>query len=517
MTIEQQPGPASPEDPRKPMGWLLSYQAERDPDALALTFEGRTLTRSALDRAANRMARALEGRIGQDDVVALVMPNGLEHTIFAFAIWKLGASPLPISHKLPERELRGILELGGARLVLGPPAGALAGYETIPADFQPDPSLSDAPLPPKVAKHWKHMTSGGSSGRPKIIVDAAPSVADPSGLPGMLQIRGDDVIFQPGPLYHNAPFSQVGWALCCGSHVITAAKFDPLKWLQTVETHRPRWCCLVPTMMNRIWNVPAEVRARYDLSSVEVFMHMAAPCPEWLKAAWIDWLGPERIWEIFGATEPMGSMTIGGADWLTHRGSVGKPLSEVRILDENNRDVPQGEVGEIYFRRRAGMPKTFHYLGAEPRILDDVWATLGDMGRLDEEGYLYIADRRVDMIISGGVNIFPAEIEAALDAHPAIASCAVVGLPHADLGRAAHAIVELRPDAAAPAAAELEAFLAERLARYKLPYTYEIEQGVVRDDAGKVRRGALRDEREARLARGEIFTPLRGGGVVQGA
>jgi bile acid-coenzyme A ligase len=497
--------PAAP----KPMGSLLSYQAARDPDRPAFTFDAVTLTRAALDSRANRMARALAARgIGQDDVVALVLANGPANIVFAFALWKLGASPLPISNKLPQKELLAILELAQPRLVVGPRPGEAGGCECVPADYEPQSNISDAPLADKVAAHWKHMTSGGSTGRPKIIVDAAPSLASSEGPGAVLKIRKDDVLLHPAPMYHNAFFAQANWGLCAGAHVIGVSKFDAIGWLELVEKHRPRWCYLVPTMMNRIWNVPAETRAKYDLSSVEIFMHMAAPCPDWLKQAWIDWLGGERIWEIFASTEPVGASTINGVEWLAHRGSVGKPMGQMRILDEDGQEVQTGDVGEIYFKRPAGDFQTYRYIGAQSRLRDE-WETLGDMGRVDADGYLYIADRRPDMIVSGGANIFPAEIEAALEAHPSIASSAVVGLPHADFGRVPHAIIELHQGAPAPSAAELDAFLTERLARYKLPYTFEIAGGVVRDDAGKLRRTALRDEREARVKAGEVFTPLR--------
>jgi bile acid-coenzyme A ligase len=498
---------------RRPLGWLLSYQAHRDPGRAAVTFEGVTITRGELDKAANRMARALaELGVQQDDIIPMVLPNNPAHHVFAFALWKLGATPLPISNKLPGGELLAIVDLVKPRLVIGPAAGALEGFTCLSAAFAPDPSLSDTPLPEKVAKHWKCITSGGSTGRPKVIVDGAPSVASHLNQLPMLKMVSEDVLLHPGPMYHNAFFAQSNWSLCAGAHIIEMPRFDALEWLRLVERHKVRWAYLVPATMHRIWSVPQAERDRFDLSSLEVAIHMAAPCPPWLKAAWIDWLGPDRIWEIYGATEPVGSCTISGSEWLEHRGSVGKPKT-VRVLDEEGQDLPVGEVGELYFPTPESRNFAYSYVGADRRIRDG-WETLGDMGSVDADGYLYIADRRTDMIISGGVNIYPAEIEAALDAHPAVSSSVVVGLPDRVMGRLSHAIVNLQPGAPEPSASELMSFLAERLVRYKLPYTYEVSPDPLRDEAGKVRRSILRQEREALIEAGGAFKSLRAGGRV---
>jgi len=490
------------------LGELLSLQAKAEPERPALTYDGETLTRGELDRRANRMARALAALgVEPDDFVSIVLPNGFMHHILAFAIWKLGATPLPLAAKLPDIELRAIVELAKPKLVVGPDPARLPGFKVIP-QITPDPGLSDAPLPEKIAKAWKAITSGGSTGRPKVIVDAGPSTSVVIQPDRLLKIEPDDVMLHPAPIYHNATFAQTNWGLCWGAHVIEVGKFDALEWLKLVERYKVRWAYLVPTMMSRIWNLPAEEKAKYDLSSLRVVIHMAAPCPPWLKQAWIDWLGPERIWEVYAGTEALGGTLLSGQEWLDHPGTVGKPRGETKILGEDGVELPVGEVGEIFFRTPGGPGSTYRYIGAEMRQKNG-WETLGDMGRLDAEGYLYLADRRTDMIVTGGANVFPAEIESALEAHPAVATSAVVGLPHADFGRVPHAIISLRPGAQPPTADSLEAFLAERLARYKLPYTFEISDEPLRDDAGKMRRTALRDEREVRAAAGETFLPLR--------
>ena len=198
-------------------------------------------------------------------------------------------------------------------------------------------------------------------------------------------------------------------------------------------------------MMHRIWALPDEVRNGYDLSSLQVVFHMAAPMPPWLKEKWIEWLGPERIFELYGGTERQGATVISGVEWLAHKGSVGKigDTSRLRIIGEDGNDVAPGETGEIYFLPNDGAGSTYHYLGAEPKRRPDGWESLGDIGRLDAEGYLYLGDRLADMILRGGANIYPAEVEAAVTAHPDVRSCVVVGLPDPELGQRIHAILEL--------------------------------------------------------------------------
>ncbi|HUO11661.1 MAG TPA: AMP-binding protein, partial [Caulobacteraceae bacterium] len=301
-------------------------------------------------------------------------------------------------------------------------------------------------------------------------------------------------IVNPGPLYHNAPFTQTHRALFRGDTVVGMARFDPEETLRLIAEHRARWINMVPTMMLRIWRLPHDVRIRYDLSSLTHVWHMAAPMPPWLKEAWIDWLGPERIWEFYGGTEGQGATVISGTEWLSHRGSVGRPvLSEMRILDEAGEPLPTGAVGEIYMRPLSGNA-TYHYLGAEARSAAEGFESIGDFGWMDADGYLYLADRRTDLILSGGANIYPAEVEAALMEHPDVEVAVVVGLPDEDLGAAVHAIVKPQTGASLDEAS-LAAFVAERLARYKTPRSYEFTGEALRDDAGKVRRNRLRDER----------------------
>ena len=349
------------------------------------------------------------------------------------------------------------------------------------------------------------MTSGGSTGRPKVILDHGPAVIDTAGT--TLRIAPGTRLLNPGPLYHNAPFIVSHTALFGGGSVIGMVKFDAAEALKLMAEQRIKWVNFVPTMMGRIWALPEDVRAKADLSALQTVFHMAAPMPAWLKKEWIDWLGPERVWELYGGTERQGRTIISGTEWLAHPGSVGRPEeAAVRIVDENFQDVPVGTDGEIFFLPLDGAGSSYHYIGAEPRQIEGGWESLGDIGRLDADGYLYLGDRRSDMILRGGANIYPAEVEAALVAHPDIRSSVVMGLPDADLGARLHAIIEI--DATADAdgiVASLPDHLDDRLSRYKHPESYEIAHDSHRDDAGKVRRTMLRAERVKWIEEGREF------------
>jgi bile acid-coenzyme A ligase len=307
-------------------------------------------------------------------------------------------------------------------------------------------------------------------------------------------IPTDGVVLVPGPLYHNGPFMFSSIGLFRGCHLVMMSRFDPAQTLHLVDEYRVQWMWVVPTMLSRIMGLPYTERAARDMSSVERVWVGAAACPPWVKEAWIDWLGPERIWELYGGTEAQGVTVIDGTQWLEHRGSVGRPIvGEFKIVDPATLDdLPPGEVGEIYMRLPKGADPTYAYVGAEAKMIEDGWESIGDMGWLDADGYLYIADRRADLIVAGGANIYPAEVEAALDEHPKVRTCAVIGLPDDDLGHRVHAIVQPVDDVSER---ELNEFLAERLVRYKIPRSYEFTDEYLRDDAGKVRRSQLREER----------------------
>ena len=410
---------------------------------------------------------------------------------------RLGAIPQPISARLPQREVDALLELANPAAVVGLDAAAVGGRPHVPLGFRA-PAADASHLPDLVSSAWKAPTSGGSTGRPKLIVSGDPALFD-TDAPPALALGRDGCLVMPGPLYHNGPAVWSCQALLNGNHVVLMPRFDAEGTLALVERHRATVLYMVPTMMKRIWRLPEELRLGYDVSSLRVVWHLAEPCPEWLKQCWIDWLGAERIYELYAGTEAQTATIINGVDWLAHRGSVGKPLEgTVKITDDDGNEVPAGVQGEVWMRNPRDTP-TYRYVGAEARTLEGGWESLGDMGRLDDDGYLYLGDRAADMILSGGANIYPAEVEAALQEHEGVHSCAVIGLPDDDKGNSIHAIIEADP--ASVDLVELRAFLGERLVTYKVPRTFEFVSTPLRDDAGKVRRSALRAERIA--ARGE--------------
>ena len=477
-------------------GAKLAQHARRDPDAPAVSCGAETLTYGQLHRRSNRIARGLASLgVKAGDLVTVGLPNSVGFVAACYGIWKLGATPQPVSFRLPRGELQAIIALAEAPLVIAEfehqvdrPVMSVAAIEALSDD---DSDVADA-IPPIS----KAPTSGGSTGRPKLILAGQPGLT-PEVTPevGGFRIRPIDTLLLPAPLYHNAPFGVMMGATTLGAHLVLTPRFDPEGTLAEIAARRATWVYLVPTMMNRIWHLPAEVRGRYDLSSVEILWHMAAPCPAWLKEAFIHWIAPGEVMELYAGTEAQAVTIITGSEWLTHRGSVGQvSIGEMKVVGEDGADAPAGVVGEIYMRRAAGTPETYRYLGAEARTLSDGWESLGDLGWFDAEGYLYLADRRTDMILVGGSNVYPAEIEAALEEHPAVQSCAVIGLPDDDLGARIHAIVKAEGPVTAQ---DLKAHLADRLVSYKQPRSFEFVDEPVRDDAGKVRRTALRDARIA--------------------
>lgn len=487
---------------RLPLSALLRLHAGRTPYAPAVSDETATRTWLELERRTNRVARALiAAGVKPDDLVTIALANGIEFLEACFAIWKAGATPQPVSSRLPRVEIDAIVELARASIIIARP-GCEVSRDTVSFDDLLARETDDSPLPDRVAKCWKAPTSGGSTGRPKLILATQAAYADPANAAAW-RLGPDQIAVMPGPLYHNAPFVMAISAMTVGAHLIIMPRFDAEAVLALVERHRASWIYLVPTMMSRIWRLEAGVKARYDVSSLTTVWHLAAPCPPWLKEAWINWLGPDVIWEIYAATEGMAGTVITGSEWLVHRGSVGRVFAgEIRILDEAGREVPPGVIGEVFLRGADPTASTYQYVGATADIRDG-WQSLGDMGHFDEDGYLYLADRRSDMILVGGSNVYPAEIEAALEEHALVQSCAVIGLPDDDLGSRIHAIVE---PAQGLDEAELRAFIAGRLVAYKRPRTYELVDLPLRDNAGKVRRSQLREERLLHHDKARLWT-----------
>ena len=474
----------------------LRRLAEEAPDRPALTCGPDTISRAELVRRGDDLAVHLAGLgVKEGDMVTVAVPNSIDWFVAYLAIWRLGAIPQPISARLPQREVDALLELANPGAVVGLDAAAVGGRPHVALGFRA-PSADASHLPDAVSKAWKAPTSGGSTGRPKLIVSGDPALFDTEAPPA-LALGRDGCLVMPGPLYHNGPAVWSCQAMLNGNHVVLLPRFDPEATLDAVQRHRGTVLYMVPTMMKRIWRLPEEVRLGFDLSSLRVVWHLAEPCPEWLKQCWIDWLGAERIYELYAGTEAQTATIITGPEWLAHRGSVGRPQpGTVKITDDDGNEVPVGSQGEVWMRNPRETP-TYHYVGATARTLEGGWESLGDMGRLDEDGYLYLGDRAADMILSGGANIYPAEVEAALQEHEAVHSCAVIGLPDEDKGNSVHAILEADP--AAVDLEDLKRFLAERLVVYKVPRTFEFVSSPLRDDAGKVRRSALRAERIAAM------------------
>lgn len=473
-------------------GRRLATLAERDPDRPSITCAEESLTRGELESAANRLARDLAARgVQLGDMVTIALPNSTGWYVAVAACWKIGAIPQPVSSKLPAHELQAILALAQPPVVIGVLPELVDIEQVLPIGYLPDPSLSDSPLPDVTSPAWKAPTSGGSTGRPKLIVSGDPATYDDETPP--VFGSADGCMVMPAPLYHNGPIVWSCSAWLGGSHVVVLPRFEAEATLAAIDRYKADTVYLVPTMMKRISRLPEDVRDAYDVASLRAVWHLAEPCPVWLKQLWIDWLGPERIFELYAGTEAQAATVITGTEWLAHRGSVGRPSrGSVMVCDPDGAELPPGQEGEVWMRPGREQP-TYYYVGASARTREGGWESLGDVGHVDEDGYLYLGDRMQDMILTGGANVYPAEIEAAIQEHPAVRSVAVIGLPDDDLGSVVHAIVEA--DEETLSRAELTGFLAERVARYKMPRSIEYTDLPMRDEAGKVRRGALREER----------------------
>lgn len=474
--------------------------ARRGADQWAVRHGEEALSWGELSASASRRARALAGAgVGVGDRVLLAMANGNALYEWTFAIWKIGAVPTVVSHRLPQAEFRAIAELAEPRIAIVEDAQLRAASGALDPRFGSD--HEDAtPLAAVESPHWKAMTSGGSTGRPKLIVDHHSSRMD-DAIRG-LGIPVDGVVLNPGPLYHNFPFAMTHSVMVHGNSVIGMPRFDAEEWLRLVERWRVQWTLMVPTMMSRVARLPDDVRKAHDLSSLETLWHTAAPITPELKQFWIDWLGPDAIWEMYGGTEGFMTTQLNGREWLAHRGSVGRPAyGEILIRGEDGSALPPGEIGEVYMRRSGvtGDDRSYHYVGGDSRRLPDGFESFGDFGWVDEDGYLYIADRRTDLIVAGGNNVYPAEVEAALLAHPDIAEAIVIGLPDPDMGARVHAIVRAEDMDAAPSPDAVLLHAGERLERYKVPRSIEFVREPLRDEAGKARRSRLREERLAAM------------------
>lgn len=489
---------------KQPVSWgrRITMLAEEHPDQPAIIFaprdgDERIVTWRELDQRSNQLARKLqEMGVDEESLLAVGLPNCPEHYFATYAGWKLGALVLPVRSNLPTIERDGILEVGNPRAVV-------ADWEDIPypqvmsRELTELDAYSSAPLPDKVAHPGKSVGSGGSTGRSKIIVDPRRWEAVPGEL-GYRVLAGfysNQVQLITGALYHNSPFSWGHFGLFEDHTLVLMDRFDAAHAVDLIERHRVNFAFMAPTMMKRIVDLP-DVRQR-DFSSIQGIFQTAAPCPPWLKRAFMELISPEKLYEAFGASEAVGTCAIRGDEWLEHPGSVGRPRnSELKILDENLQPVPTGEVGEIFMRPLGNDEPTYYYIGSPPaKSTPDGFTSVGDMGWVDEEGYVYLADRRVDLIITGGANVYPAEVEGPLSQHPEVVDVVVIGVPDDDWGKRVHAIIHPRDRDAPPAVSDLDAWARRHLSSYKVPKSYEFIDELPRDGAGKIRRTSLVAER----------------------
>lgn len=481
-----------------PLAALLSERASRSPDACALTIDFDSRSFSEVEAEACRIAGLLRTKgIGIGDRLAIILPNSHAFVASIFAAWKLGAIPCPVSPGLMQQERDAILELLGPALVVSEQVPEDDRFVVIRVD-EAISSLMEAnrqAISPVVSPHMKILHSGGSTGRPKLIVDPNPAVwgSDKMGY----RREEAKALSIPGPFFHTSPFMNVLCGIAQGTHVVAMTRFDPHTWLGQIERYKIDQAWLVPTMMARIANLPPAELDQHDISSLDMLVHVAAPCPDSVKRWWIERLGADKVWEIYGGTERIGATFISGEEWLDRPGSVGRanPGHEIVIRDDAGKPVGPGEIGEIWFRRSDRATPTYRYVGANSRAGEGL-DTFGDMGWLDEDGYLFIADRRTDMFTVGGENVFPAEIENAISGLDGVLGCAVIGLPDADLGNRIHAIVELPVlDDSGLALNTLGSWIEETLPRGKRPHSLELTHKPLRDEAGKIRRSRLREAR----------------------
>jgi acyl-CoA synthetase (AMP-forming)/AMP-acid ligase II len=500
--------------------------AEQHPDqpAIIMATSGETVTYGEFEARCNRAAHLLRAAgLQRGDHIAVLMENSPRLLEIEGAAERTGLYFTLINTYLAPDEVAYIIGNSRARLLFTSPqcrdvavaAAAkspaverklITGPDDPPAGWESyDTEVGgypDSPVPEETLGAAM-LYSSGTTGQPKGVLRSLPEIAPSDPLPVMLFVRNmfgfrDGMTYlNPAPLYHSAPQASVAASLRLGATTVVMEHFDAEQWLAMVERYKVTNCQMVPVMFSRLLRLPPDVRARYDTSSLECIVHAAAPCPVHVKQAMIDWLGP-IITEYYGATEANGFTFCDSAEWLAHPGTVGRViLGELLILDDEGRECPVGVDGTIWFRGATA----FEYFGdpaktAESRTSDGLTSTVGDVGHVDEEGYLYLTDRKTYMIISGGVNIYPQETENLLSGHPAVLDVAVIGIPNDDLGEEVKAVVQLAdPAAAGPElASELIDYCRQRLTHFKCPKTIDFVPELPRSATGKLYKRLLRDE-----------------------
>lgn len=501
------------------------HHATAHPDraAFVMAGSGETVTYRAFEERANRLAHLLRAQgLQRLDHYAIFMENNARYLEACAAGERTGLYYTCINSYLLADELAYILNNSESKLLITSRSKKEVALQALkqclnvklclivdgdPADkAHPDFATAVAAFPPAPVADESLGTpmlySSGTTGRPKGILRPLPENPPSEPLPlykfldQLWGYRDDMIYLSPAPLYHSAPQAAVGLTIRRGGTVIVMEHFDPEAYLALIETYKVTHSQLVPTMFSRMLKLPIEVRARYDLSSLEIAVHAAAPCPPQVKEDMIEWWGP-IIHEYYGATEAMGFTACNSEQWLSHRGTVGKVLmGDLHILDADMKPAPKGEPGEIWFKTA----NPFVYFNdpertAASRSPDGTMSTVGDVGYVDDEGYLYLTDRSTFMIISGGVNIYPQECENLLITHPKVADAAVFGVPNEDFGEEVKAVIQPMPgNEPGPALeAELIAFCRDHLSVQKCPRSIDFMDQLPRLPTGKLYKKALRD------------------------
>ncbi|KAA0960100.1 AMP-binding protein [Microbacterium sp. ANT_H45B] len=476
-------------DATTPFVEVLRRWAEHAPDRPAVSDPDRTLSRAQLDADSDALADAFAAQgVRAGSLVTIALPNEVAFFTAVVAAWKVGATPQPVSSRSPDAELARVLELAKPALVVG---RRVDGVPSIDLPLQGGRESGGDRRPGVVAASWKAPLSGGSTGAPKLIVSTLPArYGSLAPFAPLVRMRSQGISIIPTPLSHNMGLLFGTLTLLTGGEVVILPRFTPESFVRVIDERRATWAIAVPTMLHRTERLLTE-GGLADLSSLEAVAVGASACPQRLKEFWADRLGPERMIEFYSTTENQVIALADGGTWRSHPGSVGRVVvGELEVRDDTGAAVPEGTVGELWMRRGATEPIPYRYLGAQARRDDDGWDSVGDLGSI-RNGYVYLADRASDMIIVGGSNVYPAEVEAALEEHPSVQSSCVIGLPDDEYGSRLHAIVQ----ASSPLTAEeLIAHLRERLTPYKIPRTYTWTASAIRDDAGKVRRSAWREK-----------------------
>src|SRR6478735_1628207 len=492
--------------------------AARTPDkpALVMADSGRTLTYAELDERSLRLAHVLhDAGLAVGDVVALLSDNRPEAYEAYWAALRSGLYITAVNHNLSAEEVSYIVRDCGAKVLLVSPAKSeLTAALDVDVDtvltFESDYEEALAGVSAEPLAEQPHgddlLYSSGTTGRPKGIKPPLPQIAVdepgyiyPTVFGTLYGFDEDTVYLSPAPVYHAAPLRFGGVIHALGGTLVMMEKFDAEGALRAVEHHRVTHTQMVPTMFVRMLKLPDEVRASYDVSSLRTVVHAAAPCPVDVKRRMIEWFGP-IVHEYYASTESNGATFIDSQSWLEKPGSVGTALMGViRICADDGRVLGPGEVGTVYFEREQ---RTFSYHNDPEKTAStqhpehDNWTTVGDLGYLDADGYLYLTDRKAFMIISGGVNIYPQEVEDLFSLHPAVTDIAVLGVPDEEMGERVVAFVEAAPgvETGPDLAAELTAYARDHIAHYKVPREFHFRDVLPRTPTGKMVKGKLREE-----------------------